>query len=515
MRKTLISFLVVLVSMPALAQQKSAKRGIGWDEKTQSITNTPIEKMLPGVSWLYNWGAKPTGNATNLGTPDGMDFAPMCWNGGYDANAIRNYVKEHKGVKYLLGFNEPNFSAQSNMTPAQAAEKWHDVGALAEELNLKLVAPALNNTNEFVGGKKWGIYEWLDEFIKVYKEKNGKLPHMDCLALHCYMNWYSANTWFATEYFYKDLYEVNPGNNVVGKYPNIVELLDSYKAANGHFPRMMLTEFCSWEGDKDGFKTTLENQIDQMTQKVQKLEQSDLVEGYAWFMANAGGGIKDFPYMSVFEKNTSSSELSTLGKVYVHMSSFDTDKYYAAGEMIQAKDYVDATTDDKQVKVRPNTEKGSSLPLQVELPAGGSYPTYQIEVPADGEYKITAHVKSSADTKFRFYVDNKRIVNITMPSTAGAWQDFETTATLTAGKHSVMVANYGSAPFFFNSWKFDADASGIENIEAAENDDALVTVYSLGGVMMGKGKSLQEMNLAKGVYIVEESTGKRMKSFIK
>ena len=56
---------------------------------------------------------------------------------------------------------------------------------------------------------------------------------------------------------------------------------------------MMLTEFCSWEND--GTITGVDFQIDQMTQKLQKLEQSDLVEGYAWFMANADGGASAIP----------------------------------------------------------------------------------------------------------------------------------------------------------------------------------------------------------------------------
>lgn len=49
-----------------MAQSKSAKRGIGWDEKTQKLSDAPIDKMLPGISWLYNWGPTPSGSAANL-----------------------------------------------------------------------------------------------------------------------------------------------------------------------------------------------------------------------------------------------------------------------------------------------------------------------------------------------------------------------------------------------------------------------------------------------------------------
>lgn len=507
----IISLFFFILTLHVSAQSRSLKRGIGWDEKTQKISDAPIEKMLSGVSWFYNWGPAPSGNAARLGAENGMDFAPMCWNGNYNEATIRQYVTSHKGVKYLLGFNEPNFSAQANMTPSAAAGQWPRLEKLAADLGLKLVAPALNFTGEKVGGRIWSPYEWLDEFIKQYKSQNGRLPKMDCLALHCYMNWYGSSTWFTTEYFYKDLYVVNPTNNVVGKYPNIVDFLDTYKAANGHFPRMMLTEFCSWEGDKDGFVTNLDNQIDQMTQKIQMMEQSDLVEGYAWFMANANGGINEFPYMSVFQTNTADSELSALGKVYVNMSSFDISRYYLPGETIQAKDYVDATRDNYVVKVRANTEAGSTLPLQIEL-QNGSYPTYQIETAEAGEYKVTFHLKSAKASPIWFYVDGKPSVKAAGVATGNAWTDYEIKTNITAGKHTVYIYNAGSSSIFLNSWKYEPTTNGIDGVNA--DDKKCQTVYTVNGTMLGKGK-IQDMNLAKGIYIVAQPTGEKIKTLIK
>lgn len=511
--KLISTILILTAAIPALAQEKSTKRGIGWDEKTQPITNAPVEKMLPGVTWMYNWGPAPKGNASNVGTADGMDFAPMCWNGNFEENTVRTYLQNRKNTKYLLGFNEPNFSAQSNMTPADAAAQWPKVEKIAEDFGLKLVAPALNFTGEQVGGRTWNPYEWLDEFIKQYKAKFGKLPKMDCLALHCYMNWYGSSTWFTTEYFYKDLYEVNKDNNVVGKYPNIVEQLDAYKAANGHFPRMMLTEFCSWEGDKDGFVTTKESQIDQMTQKIQKMELSDVVEGYAWFMGNAGGGYNEKPYMSVFQTNSAGSDLSDLGKVYVYMSSFDTSKYYAPGEQIQAKDYIDASTDNQQAKVRPNTESGSSLPLQMEM-VRGAWTKYQVNVPADGDYKFTIHMKSTSDAPAWIYLDGKAISKTSVATTAGAWADRDITVALKSGNHDIMLYNAGNDPFSVNAISFTAETSGIA-ATAANVNEGDIEVLDLKGMMVGKGKSLHEMNLDKGIYILVQPTGENKKILIK
>lgn len=488
----------------ASAQVKSPKRGVCWDEKTQKLSDAPVNKMLPGVSWIYTWGEAPQGSAENLGIEEGIVFAPMTWGKNFNENAVRNYVKEHKSVKYLLGFNEPNFAAQANMTPAEAAGKWPTLEAIASEFGLKLVAPALNFTGEQVGGRVWGIYDWLDEFIRVYKETNGRLPRTDCIALHCYMNWYGANTWFVNEYIYSDIFK--NGNDK--KYPNIVEALNAAKEATGQYPRMMLTEFCSWEGNKDGFVTNEDNQIDQMTQRIQKMEQSDLVEGYAWFMANTNAS--QYPYMSVFQTNHADSELSALGKVFVNMSGFDLAKYYTPGELVEAKDYVDATTDDQIVRLRPNTEAGSDLPLQVQLTAANvekdsySAATYQIEVPVGGNYTFTLHAKG-ADARLSVAAgEAAEAAEITVAGHPDEWADYTAEVALAAGRNTVKITNLSATPVLLNSWKFDA-STGVDGVTAAP--DGEYTVYNLQGVRLGTFRAESAMNLGEGVYILVAPDG--------
>lgn len=494
----------ILAGLGASAQTRSEKRGLGWDEKTQTLTDTPLEALKPGISWIYNWGATPGGNASILGAADGLGFAPMCWNAGFNEGALRSYLTAHPSTKYLLGFNEPNFSAQSNMTPQYAASQWPRLEQIAADYGLTLVAPALNFTGEKVGGRTWSPYEWLDEFVKQYKASFGKLPRIDCLALHCYMNWYGASTWFTTEYFYKDLYDAK--NENYGRFPNIVELLDAGKAASGHFPRMMLTEFCSWEGDKDGFKTTPENQIDQMTQKVQKMEQSDLVEGYAWFMAN--GNAASFPYYSIYKTNSPQSELSDLGKVYVHMSSFDTEKHYAPAERVMAKDYVDASTDDQQVRLRPNCDATSDVPLKVVF-GQGAWAAYQIEVPEAGEYEFSVSIKSAGTAPLWLYVDKKVVAKASLDGTADAWQERSFTAKLAAGKHSVMLYNAGTATFAIHSWNFASKNTGIADAPTADAD-APAAAYDLQGKRIAAGA-----NLPAGIYIFVDKEGKRVKRIVR
>lgn len=490
--KKLLYILLLALPFSAVSQTKSAKRGIGWDEKYTHFGVSHAEKINPGVSWIYNWGNAP--KEPDVYSEGGIAFAPMNWNRGSETNlsAIRNYVKTHPETKYLLGYNEPNFSSQASITPALAAAAWPKMEALAEELGLKLVAPALNFSGEKVGGRTWNPYEWLDEFLKEYPD-----AHFDCLALHCYMNWYSSNTWFATEYFYKDLY--NPAKkDVYGKYPHIVASLDAYKAAHGHFPRMMLTEFCAWEYDGN---ITKDFQIDQMTQKLQKLEQSDLVEGYAWFMGNAGNGYDAFPYMSIFRTNTADSELSDLGKIYVHMSSFDTDKYYLPGEKIMAKDYVDATTDAQQIKLRPNSEAASDVPLQVQFPASG-WTEYQLDVPSDGEYEFTLRVKSSAAVNMTLYLKDgtkfNKLTSSSLASTSDAWADRTFKASLTAGKHN--IALYPASAITVSSFKYEG-SSALAGISVDEN--AIAEIYDLRGISVGSDLS----SVPAGIYIFKDASG--------
>ncbi len=476
------------------AQSRSDKRGIGWDEKNQPLTRHHMEQLQGGVAWVYNWGNAPKN--PDLYSASTMHFAPMCWNSYYNANAIRSYLDSHPETRYILGFNEPNFSAQANMTPAAAAATWPAVEKIAADYGLTLVAPALNFTGEYVGGRMWSPYEWLDEFFRLYPTAKA-----DCLSLHCYMNWYSANTWFATEYFYVDLYD--PTNDAYGRYPNLVKFLNGYKEANGHFPRMMLTEFCSWEND--GTITGVDFQIDQMTQKLQKLEQSDLVEGYAWFMANFDGGASAYPYMSIFNTNTATSTLSDLGKVYVNMSSFDTGKFYTPSETILAKDYVDATTDNQIVRLRPNTDSGSASPLQLEM-TPSAWTEYQLSVPHDGQYRITLRLKAAADGKGNFYLDGKRNCSFQYPSTSGGWTEVSFLATLTQGEHNVMLYNASTTSFYLNQWHYELESGDIGDVAGDGDASVPYDVYDISGTHLGSVNSLAGLSLPHGIYILRRGS---------
>jgi len=484
--KNIIIAAVAVVAATGGVCAKSPKRGVCWAESGMALNAHHASLMSPGVTWVYNWG--PDAAKSDVYNAD-LSFVPMAWNASYNVSRIRTWLTAHPESPYLLGFNEPNFADQARMTPAQAVAAWPGLEALAEEFNVPLVAPALNFSNSQVDGRVWNPYEWYDEFFRLRPD-----AHVDFLAMHCYMNWYTAHTWLATEYFYADLY--NPSKDCYGRYPNLVAFLDRYRAAHGHFPRMIISEFCSWEND--GTIKNVDFQIDQMTQKVQKMEQSDLVEAYAWFIGNNSGGASAYPYMSIFERNNVESDLSDLGRVYVHMSTFDTSKFYAPGTVIAAKDYVEATTDSRIIRVRPNTETDSDIPLQIEIPSSG-YPDYLIDVPADGEYAFTFHVTASGPTDLVLYVDNRKSGSTRVSSSA--WTDVTVKTNLTAGHHRIMVYNAGSSPITMNALRFDPTGAADDIVV---DKSAVSNVFTASGVNLGR---VDIDNLAPGVYIVRYEDG--------
>lgn len=84
----------------------------------------------PGVTWWYDWSNQPSADSP------GIEFVPMIWGAGSLTASIPT------GSLYLLGFNEPNFNAQADLTPEQAALDWPMVEAIAN--GVPIGSPAVN-----------------------------------------------------------------------------------------------------------------------------------------------------------------------------------------------------------------------------------------------------------------------------------------------------------------------------------------------------------------------------------
>lgn len=120
------------------------------------------------VSWYYNW--TPVPNCTEI---EDVGFIPMIWSEKYlvDTNYDK-FLVPLIGSDYsaLLGYNEPNWKGQAEMTVETALEYW----PMLEETGLRLGSPSSTGRS----GLDWSI-----EFMKGAKERGYRI---DFLALHWY-----------------------------------------------------------------------------------------------------------------------------------------------------------------------------------------------------------------------------------------------------------------------------------------------------------------------------------------
>lgn len=313
----------------ASAMHKSAKRGVAFN--FSQAEDLPL--LTDAISWDYNWGNDQNSLAATWMDDEHVEYCPMCWSNNYNADRIRAYVQAHPSTKYLLGYNEPNLKDQANLTPAQAAVRWGEIVALAKELNLKLVSPAMNYGT--LSGYSDPI-KWLDEF---FAQPGVSIDDIDAISIHCYM--------------------ASP------------QALQDYVARFYKYNKpIWMTEFCAWE---EYAIHSEEDQINYMCQVLNYMEQDPKVERYAWFIPRAKAG---YPYMQLL---TSSQpyELTSAGQVYCGFSSFDKSVWLNATSRIMASNYVSLS--DNKVQVRPYTEEDTGLMLSVF--SSGQIAEYQIYNP--------------------------------------------------------------------------------------------------------------------------------------
>jgi hypothetical protein len=263
---------LAMAAMPTPAAAKSAKRGIAYD----LADSRDFAALAPGVSWWYNWSPQPnTGAPRNSRARYGMDFYPMLWGSSYERNAIQSYLRSHRRIKYLLVLNEPNITAEANLTPQAAAELWPGIESLARTSGVQIVGPAMT------WGSMTGYADpvvWLDAFYAAYHRRHGRDPRIDYLAFH----WYDYG---------------------------LAEQLDRLAK---YGKRFWVTEFSNWHSRSDGGQIdTLQRQARQMADMVETCEARDDVMRYAWFI---GRWSPDPHYTSLLGP---AGELTAMGRLYL------------------------------------------------------------------------------------------------------------------------------------------------------------------------------------------------------
>lgn len=399
-----------------VVQNRSAKRGVSFI--FQSIDD--IEALGTGISWSYNWRSSQSIVYDNILKEKEIDFCPMAWN-GINKNVLREYAERNPQCEYLLGFNEPNLVDQANLTPIQAAERWGDVKDIADELNLKLVSPAMNY------GTLEGYHDpivWLDEFFSLVP-----IDDIEVISVHCYMASPSA-------------------------LKNYIERFKKYGKP------IWLTEFCAWDGlNENNYKE--EGQHKFMSDAINYLENEDLVERYAWYIPRGGGSELNFPYMFLL-KNSPIAEFTQLGDIYTQMSTQDKSIYYVEQQIIEAEHYssisiseavgVSGWANGPRVKITTDAPN-ESLELYQFLP--NQWVEYQIEADRSKEFKIELRHASFMDSDISISIDDSFSETFTLKSTSETfiWTTTTLPLKIDKGKHTIRIAQINGT-CNFNWFKF-------------------------------------------------------------
>lgn len=385
-RFSLLISLIAVCAISLQAQTQSYKRGYGIDQA--KISNQGISYLSKGAGWYYDWSTATYLDFEGANT----DFVPMTWNGGYNQTELRNFLKAHPSVKYLLAFNEPNFRDQANMTPSQAAAAWPTLEAIADEFGLKIVSPAPNWCGWCVeeGGTTYNSpYDWLRDFFALCPD-----CRVDYIGVHFYMGAMEA---------------------VKG---SVDQLWNQF-----HKP-VWLTEF---NLDKNGMgdNGTIDEQRAFMVNMINWMEQDEHVYRYAWFLGR-GGIISD---LIAADKQTP----TLLGKVYANMSSYDSDFYHQVNNRIEAEHYIGAEI----FSLVESTDLDGEL--SVGYTGQGTRLAYQVDVPQSREYDLLIRTTGEQDTWFDVYTNGNYLTTITVPSSGSwtNWQNINTPINLTAGKQTL------------------------------------------------------------------------------
>lgn len=380
-------------------QKRSEKRGVSYG--FQILDDTKL--LSPGVSWFYNWAPDVSAALDLNATSDSLEFFPMAWNGSFDSNRIRAYKQAHPNCNYILAFNEPNLTDQANMTPQQAAEKWPPLKALANELGMKIISPAMNYGT--LAGYSDPIV-WLDEFFTLVP-----ISDVDGIAIHCYMSSPGAMASYV-----KRFYKYNKP--------------------------LWMTEFCAWEKNV----TSVQTQMKFMSDAVNYLEADPNVVKYAWFIPRSSGAIDTYPFMQLLTK-TYPYELSDLGKVYVNMSTLDKSVYYPVNQRIEAEHY---SSLDMEEAVKNGRFK-SSVHLKPTSDIDGNldvcdfyinqWVEYQINIPKEKKYTLNVRYASQFDAVCELSLNGTSLTSVSFPNTGSdtAWNNKLSAITLPKGKNTLRL----------------------------------------------------------------------------
>ena len=226
------------------AVQTSSRKGVGawtFSGQDQALAES-------GASWFYTWSTSDEG----ISAPN-ASFVPEIWGPASVTSSSLAQAKESTSCGCVLGFNEPDNSGQSNMTPSKALSLWPQL----MDTGLELGSPAVAGGGATPGG-------WLDQFMTGAKNDGYRV---NFITLH----------WYGSDFNTTDA----------------VSQLQSYIEAvyNKYHLPIWLTEFALISFANGG--TTYPSESAQaafLTAATAMLDGLPYVQRYAWFGLGATAG---------------------------------------------------------------------------------------------------------------------------------------------------------------------------------------------------------------------------------
>jgi hypothetical protein len=480
-RVILLTTVLLAFEWAVFAQTQSSKKGIAFGYHTAA----DMAAISKGMSWWYNWAVVPEDGVKDVFGSYNMDFVPMAWNGLFDEASLRAFYESHPDAEYLMGFNEPNFVKQANLTPGEAAALWPKLEAIAKDFNLKIVGPAVNYCDKCIvvnGDTITDPVEYLDSFFIACPA-----CQVDYIAVHNYMC-YS------------------------GALSSYIERFKKYKK------KIWLTEFACW----DQANITLDMQKSYILGALDYLENDTMIFRYSWFNGNRAN---NYPYLSLLEPQ--SGVLTELGDLYVAYNPVhDTSIYIDIPARIEAEAY------NAMYGVSIEGVKDFDGVADVGWIDAGDWLEYNINVPESREYYVFFRISSNANTSLEV-LENGTVLGILQIPSSGGWQNWRTlemTLTLSQAKHKLRV--YTDTGKFNLNWITISDNANpipeafpenqriiypnpVTDILNIQSDDltpeATVTIINQTGVVLltkefhrgTNSMSIDVSNLKSGLFFVK------------
>lgn len=256
------------------------KKGICVNTRDMGAAVDPADLNL---GWYYTWGHRSFKDSKYQNTKFyDLEFVPMIWGEPtLSFDEIFSFVQS-KGYKYMLAYNEPDLSAEANVSAPVMALRWKNQ-FVKYKGNMRLGSPAPSTANVPVESEWWSTY-WnsLDASDKA---------NTTFIAMHRYCEKYNA------ESAYEFLMLVD-------------ETYAKYKKP------IWITEFAVWNTDKSN-ATQSANAQEFLKIVCKGLNERSYVERYSWFSPDYQG--TSASGSALFDYAT--GKLSTIGKIYAQIGN--------------------------------------------------------------------------------------------------------------------------------------------------------------------------------------------------